>query len=114
MMFHLPPSFACSKCDRKFVKSYDLSRHLQRHAGILNEVCKICNKGYSIKDSLRNHIIHQHFSKMHCEVDNCSYKTGWKPYYKKHLNGMHKNMIENILKNLEKMKPDFRKMKYVL
>ena len=117
MMTHLPPSFACSKCYKKFVEAGNLKTHFKTHAGILNEVCKICSKAYSIKCVLKTHIIRQHFSKMYCEVPDCSYKTGSKSDFKRHLKKHHqysdKNMIEHLLKDLEKLKPDFQKMKYV-
>ena len=117
MMTHLPPLFACSKCDKKFVYASNLKLHLMRHAGILNKVCKYCNKGYSTKASLSSHIRSQHFSKLHCEIPNCLDKTGVKNSYKKHLKTVHKsydkNIIEKLLNDLEKLKPDFKKMKYV-
>ena len=114
MKIHLPPSFACSKCDRKFAYAH----HLKRHAGILNEFCKICNKGYSTKESLKKHIIQKHFSsKIHCEIPNCSYKTGVKSYYKLHLEKMHRKidqqLIKKMLHDLQKLKPDYEKLKYV-
>ena len=117
MKTHLPPSFACSKCPKKFVHPGNLNNHLKIHAGILNEVCKICNKGYTTKDSLTKHIKENHFSKMHCEIPNCGFKCGSKSEYRNHLKITHKhldkNMIEKLLKDLEKLKPDFQMMKYV-
>ena len=117
MLNHLPPSFACSKCDRKFVFPGDLKNHLKRHAGILNEICKTCNKGYSTKGPLRMHIINKHFSKIQCKIPNCAYKTGVKGHYKSHLKRQHKKLIPNLigklLEELEKLKPDYQKMKYV-
>ena len=117
MLTHLPPSFACSKCFKKFVHAGELTIHLKRHAGILNEVCKICNKGHSTKKDLANHIKCKHFYKLHCEITNCSYKSSSKSNFKRHLKAAHKhlnqNMIEKLLKNLEFLKADFQKMKYV-
>ena len=117
MKIHLPPSFACSKCDRKFVRAGSFKTHLKVHAGILNEICKICNKGYSTQDSLRTHIMLQHFSNIHCEIPGCLYKTGFKSNYKKHLKGTHKNInknvIEKLIEKLRKIRPDYRNLKYV-
>ena len=116
MRTHLPPSFACSKCPKKYVLAWNFKNHLKMHEGILNEVCKVCNKSYSTKGGLRNHIARQHFSKLHCEVPNCSYKCGSKPTLKIHLERYHqysdKNLIKNLLEDLEKLKLDFKKMKY--
>ena len=71
MMLHLPPSFACSKCPKKFVQASNLKYHLKVHAGILSEVCKICNKGYSTKGSLSYHIILKQLSTSQCIFEKC-------------------------------------------
>ena len=117
MKTHLPPSFACPICPKKFVHAGELKVHLKIHAGILNEVCKTCNKGYSTKVSLTKHIKEHHFSKLHCEVPNCSYKSGTKNNLKIHLKITHKHsdkkMIEKLLKDLENFKADFKNMKYI-
>ena len=87
-----------------------------RHAGILNKVCKNCNKGYSTKDSLKAHILLEHFTKIHCELPDCSYKTGAKSDFKKHLKTTHwkidSNLIQKLIEKIDKLKPDFEKMKY--
>ena len=116
MMTHLPPSFACSKCPKNFVYANSLKGHFKIHAGILNEVCKICNKGYLTKSALTNHTLLQHFPKIHCEITNCSFKS-IKNKFKQHLKTVHKkinpNLIENFTEKLRKLKPDFQMMKYV-
>ena len=117
MMIHLPPSFACSKCNRKFVRRDNLTTHLKFHAGILNKACKICNKRYSTKGSLNNHIKLIHFSKLLCQIPNCSYKANSKQVYILHLKSKHKsvgqNTFDKLKEKLQKLKPDFHKMKYV-
>ena len=117
MMIHLPPSFSCSECDKKFVLAGDLNKHKKRHQGILNEICKLCNKGYATKTALTNHMIQRHFAKFHCEVTECSSINGSKSKYKRHLKTVHKKdeqvLIENLIKNLEKLKPNFQQLKYV-
>ena len=116
MSVHLSPSFACSKCNTKFVDAWTLKMHLKRHQGILNEVCKHCNKGYSTKISLTSHISYEHFAKMCCEIPNCSYKTGYKGHYKTHLKRSHKysdrNLVQKLLDDLEKLKPNHQLLKY--
>ena len=97
MMLHLPPSFACSKCPKKFVEASNLKKHLKVHAGTLSEVCKICNKGYSTKRSLNMHMKYKHFLTMHCEVDNCSFKTGLTANYKRHLK-IHAGILSEVCK----------------
>ena len=117
IIVHLPPSFACSKCPKKFVHACNLKDHLNIHAGILNEVCKICNKGYSTKGGLTTHIVYQHFSKIHCEVPNCSFKSSAKNHLKRHLKNVHKKvnpyLIEKLIEKIDKLKTNFQMMKYV-
>ena len=117
MMSHLPPSFSCLECDKKFVYAGDINNHKKLHQGILNEVCKLCNKEYATKGGLTIHVIEKHFAKFHCEVTGCSSITSSKSRYKFHLKKVHKKddqvLIENLIKNLEKLNPNFQQMKYV-
>ena len=117
MVIHLPPSFSCSECDKKFVRATHFKTHKKNHQGILNEICKLCNKGYTTKNGLNDHIILNHFAKLHCEVAGCLSTLSFKSDYKKHLKTVHKNedqiLIENLLINLEKLKPNFQQFKYV-
>ena len=117
MKTHLPPSFSCSECDRKFVHADTLNRHEKFHRGILNEVCKFCNKGFATKDSLRSHIIQSHFVKFVCEVAGCSTTFSSKSCYKTHLKRIHKKddqvVIGKLLERVDKLKPDHQQLKYV-
>ena len=116
MICHLPPSFSCSECDKKFVHISHLKSHKKRHQGILNEICKVCNKGHATKTGISNHIIYNHFAKFHCEVTGCSSILSSKSVYKNHLILVHKKddqvLIGNLLNSLEKMKPNFQQLKY--
>ena len=117
MMIHLPSSFSCSECGKKFAYASNLKAHKKRHQGILNEVCKVCNKGYATKSGLNEHIILNHFAKFNCEVTGCSSILSGKKCYKVHLKAVHKKgdqvLIETLLINLEKLKPNFQQLKYV-
>ena len=117
MMSHLPPSFSCSECDKKFVHAGHLKTHKKRHQGTLNEVCKLCNKGYATKTGLGEHIIHNHFASFNCEVTGCLSTLSSKSGYKRHLKTSHKKddqvLIENMVQNLDKLKPNFHQLKYV-
>ena len=117
MKTHLPPSFACPKCPKKFVNASDLKNHLKVHAGILNQVCKICSEAYSTKNALTSHIVQQHFSKLYCKLPNCSFNSAEKLEHKKHLRTFHgkidTNLIGKFIQNLDKLKPDFKKLEYV-
>ena len=117
MMSHLPLTFFCSECDKKFVRAGDLKNHKKRHQGILNEICKLCNKRYATKSQLNNHIVRDHFAKFNCEVTGCPSFLSCKSYYKFHLKTVHKRddqvLIESLLINLQKLKPNLQQLKYV-
>ena len=117
MMTHLPPSFACSECEKKFVRDADLQIHKKLHQGIHNEICKLCNKRYVSGSALRSHIILNHFAKYRCEVTSCSSIFSYKASYKNHLKTAHKKddqvLIGNLLISQEKLKPNFQQLKYV-
>ena len=117
MLGHLPSSFLCSECGKKFVNVGNLNNHQKLHEGILNEVCKLCNKGYATKCGLNDHIIRNHFAKLNCELTGCSSISSSKQAYKKHLKTMHKKndqvLIKKVIVNLEKLKPNFQQLKYV-
>ena len=116
MKIHLPPSFSCSECGKKFVRAGDLKKHKKLHQGILNEICKLCNKEYATKGGLRTHIILNHFAKFHCEVTGCSTIISSKSDYKCHLKKVHKKddqvFIGKLIIYLDKLRPNFQQLKY--
>ena len=116
MNIHLPPSFSCLECNKKFVYAFNLKTHTKRHQGILNEICKLCNKGYATKNGLTSHIILNHFAKFHCEVTGCSSIKSSKSDYKRHLKTVHKKddqvLIEKLIISLDKLRPNFQQLKY--
>ena len=116
-VIHTQPTFSCSECDNKFLRVYSLNNHKKLHQGILSEICETCNKGYATKIGLYDHIISNHFARLHCEVTGCSSNFNCKKSYKAHLKTMHTKsdqvLIENLLINLEKLMPNFRQFKYV-
>ena len=117
MMIHLPPSFSCSECDKKFVYVSDLKNHEKLYRGILDENCKLCSEGYATKCGLNDHIILNHFIKFYCEVTGCSSALSSKTIYMFHLKTMHKKdnqvLIKKLIINLEKLKSNFQQLKYV-
>ena len=116
MMTHLPPSFCCSECDRKFVFASNLNTHKKLHRGVLNEVCEFCKKGFPTKSSFSSHFIQKHFVKLVCEVAECSFTLSSKGHYKFHLKSVHKKddqvLIGKLLEKVEKLKPNFQQLKY--
>ena len=117
MMIHLPSSFSCSECDKKFVHASNLKTHKKCHQGILTEICKLCNKGYATKGGFNEHIIRLHFAKFHCEMTECSSIISSKSDYKIHLKKVHKKddqvAVKNFIIKLEKLKANFQLLKYV-
>ena len=109
-MIHLPPSFSCEECDKKFVHVGNFKNHKKRHQGILNEICKFCNKGFSTNVGLSKHIIGNHFAKFQCEETGCSTILSSKANYKTHLKTVHDKddqvLIGKLLEKVEKLKPD--------
>ena len=52
--------FSCEKCDKGFSKKFNLKEHVQSvHEG-RKLLCETCGKGFVNRDSLRNHIDHIH------------------------------------------------------
>ena len=117
MKTHLPPSYSCSKCDRKFVYAHFLQNHEKLHQRILNEICKHCKKGFPTKNLLNDHVISQHFERLHCEFNGSLITFNCKFNYKSHLKRSHRKddqiLIKKLLLKLNKKKPDFQQLKYI-
>jgi uncharacterized Zn-finger protein len=49
--------FACSSCDRSYLRSIDLKRHIETlHEGIRDFQCDLCKKGFTRKEGLMAHL----------------------------------------------------------
>lgn len=114
---HLPPSYSCTKCDKKFVYAGALRGHLKQHDGILNAVCKHCSKRFTSTAHLGAHITREHFEKIPCAVPGCVASFRGKGCYKDHLRNVHNDVdtvLIGILLNMAKLlKPDHQKLKFV-
>lgn len=42
-----PAQFACTRCDKRFTRAYNLRSHLRTHTGELPFVCTICGKAFA-------------------------------------------------------------------
>lgn len=49
--------FACSLCEKAFIKKIDLQRHEQIHSGLKPHCCAICNKSFLRKKNLNFHVM---------------------------------------------------------
>lgn len=52
--------YACSQCDYKCKRNYDLKRHMQVHTGERPFVCLYCDHKFALKYNLRTHIKLKH------------------------------------------------------
>jgi KRAB domain-containing zinc finger protein len=78
----------CELCDLMYIPK-NLKRHLENfHAKGLNFQCKICNKFYKSKLSLKNHMEY-HNKKFECKI--CSKMFSTQAYLNQHTKCHHKN-----------------------
>lgn len=58
---HEEKKFDCSLCDRTYLNSGSLRRHVDHfHNNIRNYICPVCEKGFFQNPLLRNHMIREH------------------------------------------------------
>ncbi|KAK2708716.1 hypothetical protein QYM36_014352 [Artemia franciscana] len=69
--YGLSPDLKCSQCDKVFVHAASLIKHRSFHEG--NTVCPFCNRVYSHKYTLREHVIREHGNRAH-EVPSIAFK----------------------------------------
>lgn len=104
------------KFEMKFIYA-GITARKKLHVIVLSEICKTCKKGFPNQIALKIHVIRFHFSKLHCEVSNCSSNFNSKRVYKQHLKSMHKKddqgLIKKMVKKVIKLKPDFEQLKYI-
>ena len=116
ILSHLP-SISCTICHKTFEMVNDLIKHLKIHREIKNKECSHCDESFLTKTHLHYHILFKHFTKIHCEFEQCSFKSGCKVSYEKHLMKMHMNAdkvkLKEILEKVQKLKPDYQMLKYV-
>ena len=113
---HLP-IISCTICHKTFEMVNDLIKHLTIHREIKNVECSHCDKSFLTKTHLRYHIVGKHFVIMNCEFEHCSFKSGCKVNYEKHIMKMHMNAdkvkLKELLERVQKLKPDYNHLKYV-
>ncbi|KAL3288533.1 hypothetical protein HHI36_002973 [Cryptolaemus montrouzieri] len=78
--------FKCDLCNRRFNKSYNLTRHRSIHIGLKPFVCHICGKCFRLYSSFRKHIkqFHEGVKNFKCEM--CQREFGTKESRDEHMN----------------------------
>ena len=79
----------CTKCDKKFVDQYQLSRHFVTHSRIRKYKCEFCLRSYLRKRNLMRHIPHIHFPRRKVACPYCPKIYATKDSMLFHLNGKH-------------------------
>ncbi len=81
---------SCSVCEKK-MKPGSMSAHLKRHEKDYEHskqfVCKECNASFSVKDSLKKHILVHRGVKFSCSI--CNAKFTLKAKLKRHVRDLH-------------------------
>lgn len=84
--------YRCVQCNRRFVSSYNLNRHLKVHAGVKPFRCPeaVCGKEFTYEDHLKRHAItHSADSRtMVCSI--CKMSFNRKFNFSRHLTKVHK------------------------
>ncbi|CAI2359735.1 unnamed protein product [Moneuplotes crassus] len=81
------------KCNKTFMRTWNLLDHIRMHYGVRPFVCKFCGKGFTQKGNMRKHLI-QHEKpqlsnrkKFKCEYCNSSFTERYN--YRTHLEKKH-------------------------
>ena len=86
---------------------------MQQHEEIKKEVCQHCELKFKNVEHLRRHLVAKHFpEKIKC--DFCPSQLSAKCHYKKHLIKIHKETDKEVLKKVDKILVDYKKMKFIV
>lgn len=67
--------FNCTICNKNFVGSDTLSKHIKTHTGEKNYVCEYCMKSFTLKNQLKIHMRKHTGEKPYsCNFENCNRK----------------------------------------
>ena len=85
------------------------------HEGIRNHSCSLCEKSYTTRKYLLDHVKEIHFkSKISCEI--CGTKLARVVNYKMHVKAKHKDLQEDrmnaLLQRIKTIRPDYDKMEF--
>ena len=78
----------CKECDRAFVKSADLKRHMAGHRNEKNYKCEECDSAFTRRDNLKAHmLLHSRKGVVTCDLCNKEFINT--VYLKRHMH-IHK------------------------
>ncbi|KAL4223183.1 Kelch-like protein 29 [Mactra antiquata] len=81
--------YTCDICGFSSMKYQQYKQHRERHDGIKNFTCPICQKGCSTKSELRRHVSFHGEKKYKCTFEGCSYACTDTIGLDKHIKLMH-------------------------
>lgn len=87
--------FGCSKCDKKFTRKEDLTRHEILHSGIKSFKCPTCFKTFAIKPSLNLHLL-THTKEEPRACHECGRAFIRKDCLLRHMRRRHRGVLDKI------------------
>lgn len=104
VLSHVDPqiqSFKCTKCDKLFRQPSSRSRHVTKVHRNGRHTCKICNRVFTLKETLRVHLGNIHkvgsYIKKEYPCEYCSHITYRRDALRKHISVKHKKIKDKLI-----------------
>ena len=98
--------YVCAECGKAHDRKSSLNIHMQMKGE--RYPCEICERTFSLKKTLRNHIKYVHEKMKNFSCDICAKTFGMKEHLKRHIEDMHEEHGENFHSS-DKCDSSFRK-----